>query len=192
MVDEAPAESAQLLAEVFAPGEIGAAIVVAQTLGAAGDELLAGFRIGEFGTAGIGKLSSAGSAISTTWPRRPRRASGAIFSMIASASARKSPISTMSLDPRIMLVSGKPSASGACRMAVARRSAALRAATGSMTPGQPMRSPERARISASASISTSARLSLETEASVDLYIIDGERSAQSQTVWAASHSRSRI
>ena len=74
---------------------------------------------------------------------------------------------------------------------MASRSAAFLAETGSITPGQPIRSPERARISAKASISTSARLSLETEPNFDLYIIDGERSAQSQIVWAASHSRSR-
>ena len=52
--------------------------------------------------------------------------------------------------------------------ASASRSAAFLEATGSMTPGQPMRSPERERISASASISTSARLSLETMATSDL------------------------
>ena len=54
-----------------------------------------------------------------------------------------------------------------------------------------MRSPERARISASASMMTSARLSFETLPKVDLYIIEGDMSAQSQIVWAASHSRSR-
>jgi len=55
MVDEAPAETAKLFAEIFAAGEVGAAIVVAQALGAAGDEFLSGLRIGEFGTAGIGE-----------------------------------------------------------------------------------------------------------------------------------------
>ena len=98
---------------------------------------------------------------------------------------------TMSLAPRIMPVSGMPVVSGACMMAAARRSAAFLAEMGSMIPGQPMRSPERARISASASISTNARLSLETEPSVDLNIIDGDMSAHSQMVWAASHSLSR-
>ncbi|MCY1247081.1 hypothetical protein D9M72_603750 [compost metagenome] len=111
--------------------------------------------------------------------------------MIFSAGSRKSPISTRSLALRIIPVLGRPSASGLSMIAVASRSAALRAEIGSMMPGQPMRSPERARISASASISTSARLSLETAPSLDLYIIDGERSAHSQMVCAASHSRSR-
>ncbi len=94
-------------------------------------------------------------------------------------------------EKRLSLALGGRLASLVSPMSIsATRRAAARPVKG-CPPMRPTRSPPRARSSASASASTTARLSLETLASEERNRIDGERSTQSQTVCAASHSRSR-
>jgi hypothetical protein len=67
----------------------------------------------------------------------------------------------------------------------------LRLAVGRISSGMPTRSPPCTRTSASANDTTSARSSLLHSVSDEENSIDGERSAQSQIVCEASHSRSR-
>ena len=62
---------------------------------------------------------------------------------------------------------------------------------GRIRPGMPTRSPACTSTSASAKATTRVRSSLDSCASEEVNFIDGERSGQIHTVWAASHSRSR-
>ena len=67
----------------------------------------------------------------------------------------------------------------------------LRLALGRIRPGMPTRSPPSTSTSASANATTSARSSLVSQTSGEANTIEGERSGQSHTVCAASHSCSR-
>ena len=57
---------------------------------------------------------------------------------------------------------------------------------GAINPGTPIRSPPRASMSASASASTMARSTFMVSDNCERKSIDGVRSGQIQTVWAAS------
>src|ERR1700730_10482331 len=76
-------------------------------------------------------------------------------------------------------------------IALASLSRTFRLPVGRMRSGTPTRSPACTRISARAKVTTSIRSSLDSCASGEENSMEGERSGQSHTVCAASHSRSR-
>src|SRR5713226_2756089 len=78
-----------------------------------------------------------------------------------------------------------------CTIACAILSITLRSAVGRISPGMPIRSPPSTSRWPSAKPITIARSSLVSETSGEANIMEGERSGQIHTVWAASHSRSR-
>ena len=75
--------------------------------------------------------------------------------------------------------------------ASAMREVALRLASGGVSPSSATRSPARTSISATASVSTSARSRFSTWARWLRNDMEGDTSGQSQNVCEASHSRSR-
>ncbi len=82
-------------------------------------------------------------------------------------------------------------AASSCSIACAILSITLRLAVGFIRPGMPTRSPPATRSSASANVTIRARSNLLSRACLEANAIDGERSGQSHTVCAASHSCSR-
>ena len=132
----------------------------------------------------------------TSSPIAPSALTARTARAISSGSERKSPISrTMELG-----AAGSAGGSAAWEGPRSRSSVAIASAkcstmpcvaNGRVRPSKPARSPPRTQRSAKAKASRPARSILDACARLDANCIEGERSNQIQTVWAASHSRSR-
>ena len=127
------------------------------------------------------------------WPRTSRAAMPASALLMASRGSRKSPNRATFEKRRIGMGSGRlgteSSFSMLCTMCSAMRRTAVRPDLAGMPlPSAPMRSPPWLSRVPSARDRSIARSRFETGARSDLKSMDAERSAQSQTVLAASHS----
>jgi hypothetical protein len=190
----APAHAGARLRHGLTAGKPGTAIIVGDRFGAAGDQLLAGFRIPEFGPAGIGKhfLGRVGRSRSRVHECRALRRGLWMFPW-SSASSRKSLIRTTSLMRPIRLSSGSPCLHRCVRQrqrqplgGVARGDRLHHAGAADALAGAARGSPP-APATAPARGSPCQRL--QRVGLVTAWTASW--SAQSQMVWAASHSRSR-
>src|SRR5271165_2664715 len=132
----------------------------------------------------------------TSSPLAPSALIARIACSVLSVSPRKSPTSSAMEREGAGASGGRLASEAPCSlssvaMASAKRSTTPCDASGRVSPRSPARSPPRTQRSAKASAITAARSTFVVRARLDPKRIDADRSNQIQTVWAASHSRSR-